>query len=449
MTNHGFSKMGYYALDRITDVFPTFAPKVFQRLFLATFGSALAYSLYLKKYRRQLFKTKSFNSILVVVDINIGDAVLLQNSISAVRNYFPGARIDYMCSQKGGELLPRIPSADNVYNVFTGGGVPSPKDAGVVRDIVITNEYSLILNFSPFVSKGMLSYGANVLQMYIPLSAYILNLWRVKAEQMHFSEIAYAFLEEFLSPLEVPASGNALEIVNNRENLASVGNVVYVQREDIRAANEFLLTRGVMPFDRLMMFNPDVTVKYSMIPFEAQAKILENILKTDEVDYALIGAAYFKKGIENDLVAAMPAELRKRIIIVPYMSLGTYTALIDMCDVFLTGDTGPLHIAASRKKPIDKSDSLRNRTAVVSVIGPTDSRMFTYDSEKPGHMPACQDAPSRVFVGQAPCRNITCLNKTGKTCKEIRCFTNIDPDEISSYIVSYFRYLNVPARKLG
>ena len=449
MTNQGFSKLGYYALDRITDVVPSFAPKVFQKLFLGTFGSAFAYSLYLSKYRHQLLKTKNFDKILVVVDINIGDAVLLQNSIAAVRNYFPQAQIDYMCSQKGGQLLPRIPMADNVYNVFTSGGIPSVKDAEAVRDILVANDYSLILNFSPFVSKRILSYGANVLQMYIPMSAYILYLWHVKAEHMHISEIAYNFLGDFLKPLAKETNGAGLEIVRKSDIAVSKGNVVYLSHEDIHAAHEFLLSRDVFPFDRLLLFNPDVTMKFSMIPFSVQVRALKNILGSDDVDYALIASAYFKKGIENELLEALPAELRRKVIIVPYMSLGAFTALIDLCDVFLTGDTGPLHIAASRKKAANRTDELRNRTAVVSVIGPTDSRMFTYDSEKPGHMPAYQDAPSKVFVGEAPCRNVTCLNKTGKTCNEIRCFANIDPEKISSYIVSYFRYLNTPARKLG
>jgi hypothetical protein len=126
------------------------------------------------------------------------------------------------------------------------------------------------------------------------------------------------------------------------------------------------------------------------------------------------------------------------VIIVPHVPLSTYTALIDLCDVFLSGDTGPVHIAASRKELSGTGQPMRNRTVIVSVIGATDSQIFSYDSSKPGHMPANQDAASKSFVCDSPCRNITCLNKTAKTCKDVNCFANIETDKISSYIVSHF-----------
>ena len=201
--------------------------------------------------------------------------------------------------------------------------------------------------------------------------------------------------------------------------------------------------------DRIVLFNPDATVKFSMIPFGIQIQVLKNLLESDDIDYVLISKAYSNPGIEKNILISLASELNRKIIIVPHMPLMTFTALIDLCNVFLTGDTGPLHIAASWKEPLDNNDHLRNSTAVISVIGATDSRMFCYDSSKPGHVPANQFAPSKVFIGEAPCRNITCLNKTGKTCNEVRCFNNIDPDKISSYIISYLQTLTTSFRKIG
>jgi ADP-heptose:LPS heptosyltransferase len=123
------------------------------------------------------------------------------------------------------------------------------------------------------------------------------------------------------------------------------------------------------------------------------------------------------------------------------MPIESYTALIDASDMFISGDTGPLHIAACRKLGND-SRPLRNKTVVLAIYGATDSRMYGYDSEQPFHAPANQDVPSRSFSAPVPCRNITCVNKFGKSCSEVRCFDDLPADEIFEYIASYFQTLS-------
>lgn len=449
MTNQGFSKLGLHTLDRITDVFPAFGPRVFQKIFLSIFGSTISYTYYLRKYQRQLLKTKYFNKILVIVDINIGDAVLLQNSIKIIRYNFPDAQIDYTCNRQGGELISELPAVDNIYQVFNGGGIPSGNDLKKLKEIIILNNYDLILNLSPFLNKKSLQFGGNVIQLYILLSAYIFHLLRIKTEQIHISYIIYSFFNDFLKPVCTRNLRDAIGIVKDSSQSMINGNLVYLSHDAIQTANEFLQKHNIYSMDRLLLFNPDATVKYSMIPFEIQIQMLKKILVSDDIDYVLIAAAYTNPGLEEKILRCLPEELHGKIIIVPHMALSAYSALIDLCDVFLTGDTGPLHIAASWKEPLDEKDQLKNRTVVISIIGPTNSRLFCYDSTKPGHLPANQDAPSKVFVGEALCRNISCLNKTGKTCKEVRCFRDIDPDKISSYIISYFHHLRASVLKMG
>jgi hypothetical protein len=109
--------------------------------------------------------------------------------------------------------------------------------------------------------------------------------------------------------------------------------------------------------------------------------------------------------------------------------------------MFVSGDTGTVHIAASRKININSNNPMRNKTALVSVFGASDSRIYNYDSKRYGHSPANQDVVSKVFVGAAPCRNFTCINRIIKTCKEVRCFQGLTAENISSYIISYFNIL--------
>ena len=87
-------------------------------------------------------------------------------------------------------------------------------------------------------------------------------------------------------------------------------------------------------------------------------------------------------------------------------------------------------MAASRKYLQEDLKSLRNQTAVVSIFGSTPPRIYGYDSQKQGFFPANQDADSKVFFAQNKCRNITCINKMSKTCAQVLCFQDLDPDEI-------------------
>ena len=136
----------------------------------------------------------------------------------------------------------------------------------------------------------------------------------------------------------------------------------------------------------------------------------------------------------------MPEKERARITVVPSsLSLDAYGALIDLADVYIAADTGPMHMAAARKVSRSGKHLFKNKTFVISIFGATNPRMSGYDSENPLFPAANQDAPSRVYVSQSPCRNISCMNKLAKTCKKVRCFASLDTGRIIADIQAYLQ----------
>jgi len=119
------------------------------------------------------------------------------------------------------------------------------------------------------------------------------------------------------------------------------------------------------------------------------------------------------------------------------MSLDVYAAVLDYADVFITGDTGPLHLAAARRYARSGSHRFRNRTAVLSLFGATISRMSGYDSSQAGYLAANQDAPSWCYVAASPCRNVTCLNKCFKTCRTVRCFEGANVADLAALVLAH------------
>ncbi len=440
MTNKGLSKLGFYALDRLTDSFPKSFPKVFQKAFLLIAGNELVYRFYQKRYSRKLKRIEFFGKILIITDVNIGDAIMMQQSINVIKSYYPNAQVDYLCNQSGGDLLLGLREVNHVFNVFGGNGYPTKNELAVLREIVKANKYSVIMNFCPFISIQDLQNDVPVLQLYVPYASYIIRLWRTKKGQMHFSAAVHSFFEELArSAFHHPENQDSDQVSQSHPISVFRGNTIYLTNNAIRAARDFLARNNLSRIDHLLFFNPNAFSRYNQIPAKVQIQILRSILASNDVKTVLLGAGYPSGGIEQTILASLPPEYQKKLIIVPHLPLGAFAALIDACDVFLSSDTGPVHIAASWKISLSPNDLLRNRTTVVTVFGASDSRMYGYDSHRPDHIPANQQAPSKVFIADTPRRNITCINKMGKTCREVRCFDGLNLREISGYVISCLR----------
>ena len=440
MTNKGFSIVPLHMLDRITDRFPSFAPSIFEKSFVSIAGSQKVYSNILKKFQRKLKKIKSFERILVIVDINIGDAILIKQSLKVLKSYFPASQIDYACSKQCAGLITGPDETENIIGIFKKGGVPSREDIMELKELIKKKDYTLILNLSPFINRTTLPL-RQVITLIVPFAYYIVHLWKLETEVMQLSSALSSFLHDFLTPVFVMDDIRPNKYMKYMKWEQFKGNTVYLTEDSIKLALKFLFENGIVN-ERLMLLNPDATIIYNLIPVETQKNIVRSVLQSGCVDKVLISSAYNFKKLEKQITQGLSPGLREKVVIVPHIPLDVYAALIDHCDVFLSGDTGPLHIAASWKKPLSRNFSLRNSTAVVSVFGATDSRIYGYDSFQAGHIPANQNAPSRAFSSEAPCRNITCINKSGKSCKEIRCFHNLDGERISSYIISYLKFLH-------
>ncbi len=177
--------------------------------------------------------------------------------------------------------------------------------------------------------------------------------------------------------------------------------------------------------------------KFTQPPVKLQRRILENILRSNEVDAVLVDTGGLDADEELEILGSIELSLRAKLIEVYRPAFPVFAALVDACTVFVSGDGGPLHIAAARRIASSGNIEMKNSTTIVTIFGATDSRMYGYDSELPGYLPANQNAPSKVFVAKVPCRNATCINKLGKTCAEVRCFNGLSPDKISDYIISH------------
>ena len=464
MMNKGLSKAALRLLDGLTDSFPSTVPQMFQRALLGVVGSRPVFRFYQTRYRRQWNSAEQLNlsenkslapqKILFVVDVCIGDTILASECLPIIRRAYPNAELHLLCNRTGGELVEGMPGI-RVHNLVRGDrGMPSKEDLAAIRALLEREAFALVLNLGPFYTKkqltrrGKRTLPQTVIQLFVPFGMFVLRAWKEDGRR-HISYLARIFMQDFLALRpQLQSHGGDLadqlaiigQSSSSRNDLLNT-NSVYLSAESIAAAKAFLDSHGLTPGSGIVFFNPDATSQFGLMPLSLQKQIVSRIAEMEDVRAILIGEAFTNRGIEQDVIDSLDSVSQRKVVIVPHMSIGSYVALIDASDMYISGDTGPLHIAATKKISPKDSAPMRNRTVILAIYGATDSRMYGYDSEQPNHVPANQNAPSRAFTAPVSCRNITCVNKFGKFCSEVRCFDRLPVEEVAAYVAAYFGQL--------
>ncbi|MDZ7724366.1 MAG: hypothetical protein U5R06_16575 [candidate division KSB1 bacterium] len=101
-----------------------------------------------------LSRLHKLDNILVIADVNIGDAVMIQTAIEALRYYFPDAEIDYMYNSIVGDILAANPAISHSCPIFKSStDLQNRKNVLKINDLLTDHHYNLILNFSPVIQS--------------------------------------------------------------------------------------------------------------------------------------------------------------------------------------------------------------------------------------------------------------------------------------------------------
>jgi ADP-heptose:LPS heptosyltransferase len=354
-------------------------------------------------------------TILVLADIHLGDAVMLQGLVVAARDYFPASDIHYVIARSARPFIEGHPDVTHLWPIYTGSSLPNEQDFAAVRDLIVRLEPDLVINACPsFVPGRPLPNNRSVLDFLTRAPRLIWNDDH-PTEPNHFLFQSYEFL-----------AGLFARRWPNRRPGGIRGASIYLDDDAVDAAGAFVDSLATPPYRPWVLLNPDGASPYTRPPQPVLASVLDRLVAAGML--VMIGEGHTDAGVGRRLRDGLSPAARRRTRLVPgTLPAPAYAALIDRMDGFVSGDTGPLHWAAARKVSRSGCRSFRNRTAVFALFGATPARMSGYDSSTPGFLPAWQDAVSATFVSHAPCLNITCLNKLHKTCATVRCFEGCSP----------------------
>jgi hypothetical protein len=416
--------------SQLTELFPQGGARFLNATVKPILGSSTTHKLLVLRNRRELKKIQKFNKILVIPDTHIGDTIMMQAASTALRDFFPAAEVHYVTNQVATPLIHGNPEISKIIPLFSGGLFPSQNDISALKKLTQTENYDLCLNLCAFIQDQELKSNGTAVLNLVSQTPSIVRNEDDPSKINHFLYQCYRFIRDTLSSVANPI---------RPDHLAGVRTTYsdeVIERAKVEAAR-----LGASSRKPVIMINPDTACEFTLLPFERQTELLLRIVQLDAT--FLLGAGHTAQGIGQRLIDQLPSSVREKVKIIPKdLSLEVYSALIDWSDIFITGDTGPMHIAASRRFSKSGKHLFRNRTSILSIFGATPPRMSGYDSFQPGYLTPNQDAPSWSYAAGSTCRNITCLNKMFKTCRTVRCFETVDISYLTELVFTRFNELS-------
>jgi ADP-heptose:LPS heptosyltransferase len=366
--------------------------------------------------------------ILVIADVNIGDAVLVQSIVAILKGCIPNLRVSYLYQHMAFPLIKANPFVDEQLLLFRNFGLPSEEDIKNVRETIERNDFDLIINICPFIPNHVFKKLESCVIQPFRLIAEIIRAYNSHNHKAHLvfqlnkhSNRIVNKIDSYLKPSD--------------QTLGDLKFPYIFADKKLQSRTKAVMDSMKIPSQaKKVLFNPDSSSKFTLIPFQFQKELLKGILSSDNLDVLLLNSGRTFEGIEKRLLNEIPSYLRKKVVLIPKNTeIDIFAGLVDNVNLIISGDTAPLHIAAARKYIVGSSDKLNNSTAMVGIFGATSAKVYGYDSFIPGYFPSPQNAPSKVFEAFPPCKNLICLNKKYKTCKDIRCFEGLRPEQVVQY----------------
>jgi ADP-heptose:LPS heptosyltransferase len=380
---------------------------------------------------KKLLKIGRLKKVLIIPDINIGDAMICQSFIAPIKNAFPDIEISYIYQRSASPLVCMNPNIDEHFPLFRNIGYPSDKDFASLQNLMKGFQFDMIFNLNPyFTSKHFRSAPSPVIYSS-RLISNIIRTYTSFGSEAHISLQMSKFAEELIATLVSNPE------IKEKKRKDFHHNCFYSNQNPFLMAQRLLENLKIRSASKKVFLNPDTSCDYTRIPIGIQKELLRGILANPDI-HVLLNCGFTYQGIEQELLQDVPLSCRERVTIIPKETpIDVYAALTDHSDVFITGDTAPLHIAASKKIIVDSDIQCRNSTAVVGIFGATSSKIYGYDSFSMEHVAAPQKAPSKVFEVFPECKNLTCIDKIFKACPKVKCFDGLKSESIIEYVNSY------------
>jgi ADP-heptose:LPS heptosyltransferase len=338
------------------------------------------------------------SNILLVRLREIGDVVFTTPAVRALRARFPHAHLSYLVEPAAALVVASNPHINEV--------IVAPRK-NVLADVALgwrlrARRFDLVIDFHCGPRASLLTWlsGADVRVGYdVPGRGWVYTMRSSRPRELrprHAVQNQWDLLtllglpqpDRQRSPVEMPLDPTAAARIADR-----------------------LARAGVSTTDRLILVHVSAGNPFRRWPQEAFSKLAAALAARDGTRVLLTSGPSEREAANRIAEAAgsrLTSGLRDRVLTLGDFSLAELRALLDRVVLYIGGDSGPLHIAATSGVPI------------VGLYGPTlpvrsepwrDPRLITESVEVTG-------------LECRPCDQRTC------TPGDFRCLTRISPEAV-------------------
>ncbi len=331
------------------------------------------------------------NKILVIRFSSIGDIVLTTPVLRTLRERYPYAKLCFVVKKEFSEITKLFPHIDKVFVFDSKDGI-----RGLIRLIAEINseQFDLLIDLH-WNLRSMLIYLFSQIRHKIHYSKHrflrLLRIWfkwQILPQQSHIIDLYFDPLTEF----GILSSDNRVPELKTDKDMGK--NVL-----------ECLKELGIEDRDLVIGMCPGAKWETKQWPIDGFVEAGNRLMEELNAHIVLIGDA-------SDIELGKRIEAwmdKKPLNLINWTSLLELPALIQRCDIVITNDSAPLHIAAALG------------VSTVSMFGPTTLDLGFGPHGNGKHI---------VMERDLPCR--PCSSHGSKKCPKNthECMTAIIPEDI-------------------
>ena len=337
--------------------------------------------------------------ILLIRLRQIGDVVFTTPAVRAVRQRFPDAHLTYVVEPAAAAIVAHNPHLDEVIVVEKKRGM-----AQLWHDVAIgrglrASRYDIAIDFHGGPRASLLTWlsGAPTRIGYQVIGRSWMYTHRVERPRRLRPRHSVTNQWDLLAPLDISLPDRTACPVEMEVDPAAAASVA-----------TRLAAAGVSPADRLVVVHVSAGNPFRRWPHDHFVTLVAALALDTPDTRVIVTAGPSERDAGRKVIASARAALGEsaaRVVSCGEFSLAELRALVDRAALFIGGDSGPLHIAATSAVPI------------VALFGPT---------------LAVRSAPWRderwttiaVDGGELPCRP---CDQRRCAPGDFRCLTSIAP----------------------
>lgn len=319
---------------------------------------------------------------MIISTTGIGDTIWGTPAIRALKEHFPELHINVFAKTEGAEILKSNPFIDRIF-IFKKG---------------VLNIFSLFRELRGNHFDTIVVFHAT--NRIIWLMAYLTGADRIIGSKRHSKETDFVITH----PVHIPQKTHAIYarnlLIKELGVKLNLNNIeIFIEDDEKKHADNFLKKLGISHDSLIIGFHPGAAKPYKRWPEENFIKLGKMILDSgNQLQIIVTG-----NNREKELAQRIADEVGG-ISLAGKLTLRETAAIIQRCSIFVTNDTGPLHIAVALGMP---TIALFSATGTENIELYRSIETFT------------------VISKPKPCKE--CISKA---CTKPVCMEQIKPEEV-------------------